>query len=359
MFLNYLKIALRYIRRHKGYAFINISGLAIGMATCILLLLWIQDELSYDTFHENAGQIYRINAINHAGGIEEYSVESPAPVGPTLIEEYPEIESFARVQSGWTGWYLHYGDKNFMEEHLAAVDPSFFRIFKFPFLKGNPETALLDRYSIVITEELAQKCFGEEDPMGKILQISDTDMMVTGVIENIPRNSTIQFDYAFPAINMTEWRESRLEDWDYLQFATYISIRQNARPEVVEDKIATLVQQHAPASGIELYLQPLRHIHLRSTNLASFAVQYPDPGNITYVYIFSLIALCILVVACINFMNLATARSAMRAREVGIRKAAWSHHPIFYCFSHFDRLPGAFWPGIVYGRTAHPGSRRS
>lgn len=208
---NYTKIALRKIKRQKGFSFINIAGLAIGMAACILILIWVQDELSYDRFHENVDQIYRINAEDTSGGKTFVLAGSPAPLGPTLIEEVPEVENFVRVQSGWGQWNLHLGEKHFLEEYLAAVDPSFFDIFQFPFIEGDPKTALKERFSIVLTEELAQKIFGDEEPMGKIVELNDADMTVTGIIKNIPRNSHLHFTYAFPAVNMTKWRESKLD----------------------------------------------------------------------------------------------------------------------------------------------------
>ena len=158
---NYTKIALRKIKRQKGFSFINIAGLAIGMAAFILILIWVQDELSYDRFHENADQIYRINTEDTSGGKTFLLAGSPAPLGQALMEEVPEVENFVRVQAGWEGWDLHLGENHFFQERLAAVDPSFFDIFQFPFIKGNPKTALKERFSIVLTEELAQKIFGD------------------------------------------------------------------------------------------------------------------------------------------------------------------------------------------------------
>ncbi|MFC2161667.1 ABC transporter permease, partial [Acidobacteriota bacterium] len=175
MFSNYLKISLRNIRKHKAYSFINIAGLAIGMALCILIFLWVQDEVGFDRFHENGGQIYRLLSTDHAGGESSQAAGVPSLLGPSLVEEYPEVVNYVRVQVGWSNYYLHLGDKNFMQERLATVDPSFFEIFHFPFLAGDPKTALKDKHSIVLTETLAKKAFGNEDPMGKAIQISDLD----------------------------------------------------------------------------------------------------------------------------------------------------------------------------------------
>ncbi len=319
---NYWRVALRKIRRHKGYSFINIAGLAIGMACCILILTWIRDELSYDRFHKNFDQICRVVSVDRSGGNIAKTSGSPSLIGPTLVEKYPEFLNFTRVQCGWSGYFLHYGEKNFMTMKLATVDPCFFEIFPYPFIQGNPQTALKDRYSIILTESLTQKCFGDEDPMGKVMQIGSTDFKVTGVIEDIPRNSHLQFDYVFPAINMTEFRSSKLDSWTYSQFSTYCLVKKNTNLEALSERISGIVKEHLPKSKKELFLQPLSAIHLHSKDINSWEVVYPNAGNITYVYIFGLIAVCILFVACINFMNLATARSSTRAREVGMRKVS-------------------------------------
>ena len=317
---SYTKIALRKIRRHKGFSLINIAGLAIGMAACILILIWVQDELSYDRFHKNADQIFRINTIDTSGGKTFIQAGSPAPLGQAMVDEFPEVMSFVRVQAGWPRWNLHLGDKRFQEEYLATVDSTFFEIFQFPFIHGDPKTALDDRYSIVLTEGLAVKIFGDEEPMGKIVQLNDADMTVTGIIENIPRNSHLYFTFAFPAVNMTKWRESKLDEWTYTQFATYVVLRDDSSIADVNTKMMDIVKQHLPKIQGSVYLQPLKDIHLNSTRINTWMLAYPNKGNIAYVYIFSLTALCILLLACINFMNLSTARNAARAKEVGMRK---------------------------------------
>jgi ABC-type antimicrobial peptide transport system permease subunit len=317
---SYVKIALRKIKRHKGFSLINIAGLAIGMAACILILIWVQDELSYDRFHKNADQIFRINTKDTSGGTTFLLAGCPAPLGQALMEEVPGVEKFVRVQAGWGNWHLHHGEKRFLEEYLAAVGPAFFEIFQFPFIQGNPKTALEDRYSIVLTDDLAKKIFGDEDAMGKIIQLNNTDMTVTGIIENLPRNSHLHFTFAFPAVNMTKWRESKLDEWSYDQFATYVVLRKDADTAEVNKKMMDIVKQHQPNIQGSVYLQPLKDLHLRSTKINTWMLAYPNKGNIAYVYLFSLTAFCILLLACINFMNLSTARHATRAKEVGMRK---------------------------------------
>ncbi len=321
MFKNYLKIALRNIKKHKTYSFINIIGLSTGLACCILIFLWINDELSFDRFHPNAKRIYRVITVDHSGGRTNFIGESPSLVGPTLLAEYPEVTNYTRIQSGWKGsYYLHYGEKNFYSERLANADPSFFDVFHFPFIKGNPKTAFNDRYSIVLTEELAQKCFGNEDPMNKIMLIDEEELKVTGVIKAIPANSHIQFDYIVPIENFKYWRSSQLESWTYTQYTTYVELKKGTDGKAFSRKISGLVKEHHPESTVEIYLQPLTDVHLHSNHIRSWTTVYSPVGNITYVAIFGLTAVCILLIACINYMNLSTARSGLRGKEVGMRK---------------------------------------
>jgi len=321
MFKNYLKVALRNIRKNRVNAFINITGLAVGMACCIIILLWVQDELSYDRFHPNADHIYRVVSEHYSGSKTSIIGESPSLVGPTLVAEYPEVVNFTRVQSGWKGsYYLHHGEKNFYNERLANADPSFFDVFHFPFIRGNPKTALQDRYSIVLTEELAGKCFENEDPMGKVMLIDDEELTVTGVVKTIPSDSHIQFDYIVPIENFIYWRSSQLDSWTYSQYTTYIELKEGVDDEAFSKKISGLVKKHHPESTVEITLQPLTDVHLHSNHIRSWTTVYSPVGNITYVYIFALTAVCILLIACINYMNMSTARSGLRGKEVGMRK---------------------------------------
>jgi ABC-type antimicrobial peptide transport system permease subunit len=325
MIQNYFKIAFRNVLRHKGFTLINVTGLSVGMALCILIMLWVQDELSYDRFHENTDSIYRVLAMDIDEIRESLSAGSPSPVGPALVDNFAEIKKFTRVQSGWSGWHFNYNEKTFMAERLACADPGFFQIFKFKFIKGNPETALKDRYSMVLTETLARKIFGNDEPMGKIIKKNNTDMLITGIIEDIPANSHLQFDYIFPIINMTHWRESKIDSWDYTQFATYLEVDENADVKVLNQKIAGFVKKNNPESKITISLQSLKDIHLHSAGINSWMIVYPNPGNINFILIFSVIAICILLLACINFMNLSTAKSVLRTREIGVRKVAGAH----------------------------------
>lgn len=333
MVKSYFNTSLRNLNKSKGFSIINISGLAIGMACCLLIMLWVHSEMSYDNFHRDGDRIFRILTDIHSQGKITKSAGAPAPLGDTLVKELPEVEKSVLVQSGWDGWQLHYNDKWFFKEKLAAVGPSFFEVFDFEFSKGDPKSVLKDKKSVVISESIARKCFGNEDPLGKIMKISDTDMMVTGVIKSPPKNSHIQFDYAFSAENMRQWRSSQLDSWEYLQFATYIRLHPEAKVDEVTEKINQIVRGKIDKMEVTFRLQPLKDIHLRSSGYNAWMVVYGETGNIMSVYIFSFIAFSILLLACINFMNLTTARSARRLQEVGIRKVSGAHR--YNVFSQF------------------------
>lgn len=322
LLFHYAKISIRKMKRRKGYSLINMAGLAIGMACCILIFLWMADELSFDRFHENADRIVRVVATDLRGGEARRYLDTPSLLGPTLKDEYPEVIDFCRMQCGWTNYWLHYGDKKFFEKRLCTADPSFFKIFRFPFIYGNAETALSDRSSIVLTQSLAQACFGNENPLGRVMMINNVDLTVTGVVEDIPDNSHLQFDYVFPAENMTEFRSSRFDTWEYAQFATYLELKEGTDVAEFEEKIHSIITEHLPQVKAEISLQRLKDIHLHTTGIETWTVVYTNPGNFTTVSIFGLVAFCILMLACINFMNLMTARSSLRASEVGLRKVA-------------------------------------
>jgi ABC-type antimicrobial peptide transport system permease subunit len=320
MFWNYLKIAWRTIKRYKGYSFINIFGLAVGLACCILILLWVQDELSYDQFHENLDDLYRINAEFHKTEPVTHYWPVCAPLAPVLKEEYPEIVKATRFTRLRRGQLVRYGDKKFLESQICLTDPDFFTMFTFPFLEGNPQTVLSHPDSIVLVESLSAKYFGDGSPVGKTLTLNNEhDFTVTGVLQDIPENSTIQFDFLIPFIRIEDFEKAWavLDNWSLSGFATYIQLEKQASAAVLENKIANYLQKHVPESEDVLYLQPFEDIHLYSSHV-QFGIE--GQGDITYVYIFSLIALFVLIIASINFMNLATARSTNRAREVGLRK---------------------------------------
>lgn len=325
MFKNYLKIALRNISRHKGYSSINIAGLAVGMAVCIFILLWVRDELSYDRFYENGDDIYRVIRIWRKGG-EVHNPVTPAALAPALKKEFPEIIDTARFRT--VGRILFKGGGHlFYEQGGAFTDPAAFSIFTFPFVNGDPQTALSNPHSIVLTESTAKKYFGDENPVGKTAEIKNllntttgdsalNDVFtVTGVLKDIPVNSHLRFDFLLP-IHLLD--DTVLTDRHNTIYMTYVRLAKAVTRETVEEKIYAYPQKADPGSTANLYLQPLNRIHLYS----DFSSDAAGRGSIKVVIIASIIAFSILLIACINFMNLATARSTNRAREVGVRKAA-------------------------------------
>jgi len=312
MFKNYLKITFRNIKSHKGFSLINISGLALGMACTILILLWVQYELSFDRFHENADKLYQ--AVYKFEDQEVYGRYLPGPLAALLKDEYPDIID----STSYKPWEkkISFGVKSFFGTG-SYIDPSFFEMFYFPFAKGDPNTAFSDPFSVVITENLANKFFGNEDPLGKTLTYyahsQGIDLNVTGVIKNIAQNSHIQFDFLIPYEIGYQW----MKTWRNNAVHTYVLLREESNWQDVSKKISGVLNKHIPNSNVKanLYLHPLKKIHL-------FGLE--GGGLITYVYIFSVMALVILLIACINFMNLSTARSEKRFKEIGIKKVVGS-----------------------------------
>jgi putative ABC transport system permease protein len=310
---NYIKVVLRKFKRQKGYSFINIAGLAIGMACTILILFWVQHELSYDRYHMNGRNIYRILQHIKYSEIVTWAINQ-GPLGPALKEEISEIEEQARFCFDW--WRMKY-DNEIYEDLGGYADPSLFKMFSFPFVKGNPDTALTDPRAVVLTETLARRIFGEEDPLGKVISVKDKyDMRVTGVLRDLPDNSN--FDFKFLA-NMDFAREEgrTVDEWKNSHFTTFVQLAENVSMEETNLKIYNFLDNKPTIEDWEkLSLQPLHKIRQASgIGYDSFGT-----GNAKYVVIFSTAAFFILLIACINFMNLATARSLLRSKEVGVRK---------------------------------------
>jgi len=334
MFNNYLKIALRNIRKHKGYSFINISGLAMGMACFLLILLYVQNELSYDNYNQNADRIYRVAFSLQLGNNGFESAAVAAPVAEAFVRDFPEVAEAVRLHPA--GNFIVKHDKNsFVERKVVFADSSLFNVFSIQLLKGNPQTVLSLPNTLILSRMTAKKYFGTNNPLGKSLTFDNTDeYTITGIFEKIPQNSHFHFDII---ISLNTLEESRDRQWlNNNRFNTYILLHENADPKILEEKFPSMIEkyigsEYAPGRSfeeflkqenwvIDYYLQPLRDIHLSSDLRGELGFN----SDIKFIYIFSAISLFILFIACINFMNLSTARSAGRVKEVGIRKVVGS-----------------------------------
>ena len=318
MLSNTMKITFRNINKYKGYSFINIAGLAMGMAISILILLWVHHELSFDRFHEKKDRIYRILQKIQYSEIVTWAINQ-GPLAPALMEEVPEIEEAVRYESA--GFRFKVGDDVFIQ-YGAMVDPAFLEVFSFPLIKGDPATALSEPHSIVITEELAETMFGREDPINQYVTVVDTiDLKVTGILKNIPDNSHLNFNY-LTTMELAKQLGWTVEIWTNSTFNTYVLLRENVSEAQAEEKIYNFLDDKPTLEDWEkLTLQPLTDIHLSSGIGYENAITTP----VQYVYIFFIAALFLLVIACINFMNLSTARSTLRSKEVGLRKVVGAY----------------------------------
>lgn len=335
MFKNNIKLAIRNILKYKFYSFLNVIGLAIGVATCLLILLFVHDELNYDKYNEKADRIYRVVADFKLGGNDLKSAEIGAPTAEAFLNDFPEVENAVRITSGGD-WIIKYGDNSFKESNVIFADSTFFDVFTIPLLKGNPKKALTQPNTLVLSKTAAEKYFGIENPMGKTLLIDNYEnYLVTGVYENVPSNSHFHPDFI---LTLQIEKGGNNDFWlGNMDYKTYIVLQNNYNyknleakfPEMIKKYIGPEVQMFMGKSLQEFssqgdkagfYLQPLSEIHLYS----DLAREIEPNGDIQYVVIFSIIAIFILLIACINFMNLSTARSAGRAKEVGIKKVLGS-----------------------------------
>lgn len=311
MLKNYLLIALRNLRRHKGYSIINITGLALGIAAFFIISVWVLHELSYDRFHAHAPDIYRITNKQAFPDNELFSSRTPGPLSAALMENFPEVKMAAR--HAWTGErVLKYQEKKYYENFIVTVDPEFFSIFSFPFIQGDRKSALADPFSAVLTRSHAEKYFGSENPIGKVITLDNRlEFKVTAVIEDVPANSHLQFDMVVP-FEVVEKLGWDIRSWDFCIASTYVCLGTGSPEADFAKKIHGMIKAYDPETNIELYLQPLTRIRLFS--------EFDGSPRIQYVYVFSLVGILILLMASINFMNLTTARSAGRSLEIGVRK---------------------------------------
>jgi len=335
MFKNYFKIAVRNLWRNKGFSAINIFGLALGIATCLLIMLYVQNELSYDRYNDKAGRIVRVVFRGKMQGGEIKEANVMPPVAQALKKNFPEVLEATRIRSN--GYHrVSYGDKMFKDDQLAFVDSNFFQVFTLPLIKGDARTALLQPNTIVISRSVAHKYFGNDNPIGKVLSFKDDKaaLTITGEIDEVPVNSHFHFGLFASMASLPEARE---QSWMSSNFYTYLVLPKGYDYKQLEAKLpqeidkyigpqlqkgmgVTMAQFRQAGNNIGLYLQPLTDIHLHS----DFTGDMEPYGDIQYVYIFGAVAVFMLLIACINFMNLSTAGASKRAREVGIRKVMGS-----------------------------------
>lgn len=334
MIKNYIKTAFRGLMKNKGFTFINVFGLALGLATCLLIVFYVFDELSFDSFNEKADRIYRVdNNIKFGGNENSYAV-SPAPVAAAMKADFAEVEQVARMRDRG-GSQVKKGVRNIIEDRMIYADNSIFDVFTLPFISGTKTNALVAPHTVVIDEKMALKYFGRTNVVGQTLTFNDTSLYkVTGVIKDIPKQSHFNFDFF---IAMPGLAESREDAWFSNNFATYVLLKKGASADAFQAKLPNFMIKHAgpqlkdilhldfkafesAGNYYRLKLIPLTRIHLHSNSVAELGAN----GDIKYIYIFSAVAIMILLIACVNFMNLSTARSSNRAKEVGVRKVLGS-----------------------------------
>ncbi len=325
MFRNLLKTSVRYIRKHAGYSLLNVLGLTLGIMSALFLIIYVSDELSYDRYHENAERIFRVSSTITETDDQFTWIVAQIPFGPQVARDYPEVESFTRFINMPRAAYK-FEDKEYIEEDFFYADSTVFDIFTYKVLKGEVKSAVRDPNKIVLTETAAGRYFGKSDPIGKILTEGTNTYEVTGVIEDVPSNSHFRFEALAARNNLPK----ELGTWGNFGVFTYLLLPEGLDVKAFETKIQGMYEAHMKSIfgplniNIEYILEPIKKIHLYSTNAGE-----PEPtGSISYVYIFAIVAVFLLLIAAMNYMNLATARSTRRAREVGLRKVVGSRRSL-------------------------------
>ncbi|HEY8970571.1 MAG TPA: ABC transporter permease, partial [Puia sp.] len=315
MLKNYWKIAIRNIMRSKGFSLLNITGLTLGMASATLILLWIQHEVSFDRWHAKDARLYELMTNHFADGKLGTGSATPEIMPPAIKRDCPEVEDVIRVS--WNSYLLFNYQEKAVKMDGAAVDTGFLTAFSFPLLKGDAPSALRDPYSIVVTEAGAKKLFGDEDPMGKVVKMDNKEnYKVTGVLKDMPDNTQFRFEWlmSYNYLTMKGYIDS---DWTDVNNRAFVLLKPNASEASVNARLKGMIHRYSGGkTTTDAFIYPLNQVHLYS----EFENGRPVGGRITTVRIFGLVAVLILLIACINFMNLSTARSARRGKEVGIRK---------------------------------------
>jgi putative ABC transport system permease protein len=327
MLQNYLTIAFRNLLRHKLFSSLNILGLAIGMAACLLLMQYVSFELSYDSFHENKDRIYRIPVEFYLANGQRAFIEAGGPpaLGPALKQDFPEVAEYTRLNWIYDGSVISYRNVRFREERIYYAEPAFLRMFSYPLLKGNSQTALNEPNTIVLTESTARKYFGKEEPLAKINSMDGKqNLLVTGILKDIPATSQLQFGAIISFATLA--KSENMNNWGWYNFFTYIQLKPNVHAKDFEAKLPAFMEKHQGEDMREknyrsaLILQPLSDIHLDNT--VSYEVE--ATGNRQAIYFLAIISLFIVLIAWVNYVNLSTAKATERAREVGIRKVIGS-----------------------------------
>ncbi|MES2265991.1 MAG: ABC transporter permease [Bacteroidota bacterium] len=334
MFRNYFKTAFRSLKKNKGFTAINVLGLALGLCVCMLIVFYVIDELGYDKFNTKIDRIYRVNNDIKFGGSDRTFAQSPAPLAAAFKSDFPEVEKTVRFRVNGV-FKIRKGDQNVQEPGMIYADADLFNVFTLPMLQGDPNTALTAPNSVVINETIAKKYFNTTNAVGKTLLLNDSlNYKVTGVIKDIPKQSHFRFSIFMSMVSLPDSKE---DNWLSNNYNTYLLLKPGANPQALEAKFPAMVRKYVggqlePAirmsydqfektgSYFKLNLTALKDIHLKSNRIAELG----NNSNIQYVYIFLAVAIFILLIACVNFMNLSTARSSNRAKEVGVRKVLGS-----------------------------------
>ncbi|UCE21660.1 MAG: ABC transporter permease, partial [Candidatus Aminicenantes bacterium] len=322
MIRNYLKTALRNIKVQRLYSAINIAGLAVGIACCILIFLYVSFELSYDDYHLHSDRLYRIvmnakavNLTTSAIGYDWNTVRTPIPMGASITQNFSQVEKMARLDYD-SNILVKHGEIRFYEQECLYADQTVFDIFSIKFLQGTPERALTDPDTVVLTQRMAEKYFERENPLGKFMNINDKDFEITGVVENCPLNTQLKYDLLMSFQSKYDDAYLKKTGWINYHLETYIRLREGTDPKETEEQFNKLWGKVQGFGGYDTthkyFLEPVSDIHLEPT--------FGSRSRLHYLYIFVAIGILILSIACINFINLMTARSSSRAKEIGVRK---------------------------------------